>query len=72
MSRRNSCFPQRRRTQLLARFMTEIPVNYKTQPPFEFLLSASGNSLQSYELPRLNHAANLHKEITQLLDTSLD
>jgi len=47
-------------------------VNYKTQPPWEFLLSASSNSLQSYELSRLNHAANLRKEITQLLDTWLD
>jgi hypothetical protein len=52
--------------------MTEVPVNYKTQPPWEFLLSASSNSLQSYELSRLNHAANLRKEITQLLDTWLD
>src|SRR6202047_4412095 len=48
------------------------PLNYKTQPPWEFLLSASSNSLQSYELSRLNHAANLRKEITQLLDSWLD
>ena len=41
---------------------------YKTQPPWEFLLSASRNSLQSYELSRLNHAANLRKEIGALLD----
>ncbi len=41
---------------------------YKTQPPWEFLLSASRNSLQSYELSRLNHAANLRKEIAALLD----
>jgi hypothetical protein len=47
-------------------------LNYKTQPPWEFLLSASSNSLQSYELSRLNHAANLRKEIAQLLDTWLD
>ena len=47
-------------------------MNYKTQPPWEFLLSASSNSLQSYELSRLNHAANLRKEITQLLDSWLD
>ena len=47
-------------------------MNYKTQPNWEFLLSASSNSLQSYELSRLNHAANLRKEITQLLDTWLD
>ena len=47
-------------------------MNYKTQPPWEFLLSASSNSPQSYELSRLNHAANLRKEITQLLDSWLD
>jgi hypothetical protein len=47
-------------------------VNYKTEPPWEFLLSASRNSLYSYELSRLNHAANLRKEIAQLLDTWLD
>ena len=47
-------------------------MNYKTQPPWEFLLSASSNSLQSYELSRLNHAANPRKEIAQLLDTWLD
>ncbi|SRR6266571_2429087 len=47
----------------------EARVNhYKTQPPWEFLLSASRNSLQSYELSRLNHAANLRKEIGALLD----
>jgi hypothetical protein len=45
---------------------------YKTQPPWEFLLSASRNSLQSYELSRLSHAANLRKEITQLLDSWLE
>src|SRR5690348_12680723 len=39
-----------------------------TQPPWEFLLSASRNSLQSYELSRLSHAANLRKEIGALLD----
>ena len=47
-------------------------MNYKTQPPWEFLLSASSSSLQSYELSRLNHAANLRKEITQLLDSWLE
>ena len=47
-------------------------MNYKTQPPWEFLLSASRNSLQSYELSRLSHAANLRKEITQLLDSWLE
>jgi hypothetical protein len=44
----------------------------KTEPPWEFLLSASKTSLQSYELSRLSHAANLRKEIGQLLDSWLD
>ena len=42
--------------------------HYKTEPPWKFLLSASRNSLQSYELSRLSHAANLRKEIGALLD----
>jgi hypothetical protein len=37
-------------------------------PPWEFLLSASRNSLQSYELSRLGHAANLRKEMAPMLD----
>ena len=41
---------------------------HKTQPPWEFLLSASRHSLQSFELSRLSHAANLRKEIGALLD----
>jgi len=45
---------------------------YNTQPPWEFLLSASRNSLQSYELTRLSHAANLRKEISALLDQWLE
>jgi hypothetical protein len=40
----------------------------RTQPPWEFLISASRNSLQSYELSRLSHASNLRKEIAALLD----
>ena len=43
-----------------------------TQPPWEFLLSASRNSLQSFELSRLAHAANLRKEITALIDQWID
>jgi hypothetical protein len=51
----------------------EISVTrYKTQPPWEFLLSASRATLQSYELTRLSHAANLRKEIAVLLDQWLD
>jgi hypothetical protein len=45
---------------------------HKTQPPWEFLLSASRNSLQSFELSRLGHAANLRKEIGALLDQWID
>ena len=41
---------------------------HKTQLPWEFLLSASRNSLQSFELSRLGHAANLRKEIAALLE----
>jgi hypothetical protein len=39
-----------------------------SQPPWEFLLSASRNSLQSFELSRLDHAANLRKEISALIE----
>ena len=42
--------------------------HYKTEPPWKFLLSASRNSLQSYELSRLSHAANLRKELVVLLE----
>jgi hypothetical protein len=44
----------------------------RTQPPWEFLLTASRNTLQSYELSRLSHAANLRKEIASLLDQWMD
>jgi hypothetical protein len=40
----------------------------KIPPPWEFLLSASRNSQQSYGLPRLSHASNLRKEISALID----
>lgn len=43
-------------------------VTRPSQPPWEFLLSASRNSLQSFELSRLAHAANLRKEIAAMLD----
>jgi hypothetical protein len=43
-----------------------------TQPPWEFLLSASRSSLQSFELSRLAHAANLRKEIVALMDQWID
>ena len=44
----------------------------RTQPPWEFLLTTSRNTLQSYERSRLSHAANLRKEISSLLDQWLD
>ncbi|MGB2632841.1 MAG: hypothetical protein WAM58_02785 [Candidatus Acidiferrum sp.] len=45
---------------------------FRPQAPWEFLLSASRTTLQSYELSRLAHAANLRKEITELLDQWLE
>jgi hypothetical protein len=42
--------------------------SFRISPPWEFLLSASRNSLQSYELSRLSHASNLRKEISALID----
>ena len=45
---------------------------FHTQAPWEFLLSASSNILQSYEISRVGHAANLRKEIAALLDPWLD
>ena len=51
----------------------EVPVNsYRTQPPWEFLLTATRNTLHSYELSRLAHASNLRKEISSLLDQWMD
>jgi hypothetical protein len=44
----------------------------RTQAPWEFLLSASRNTLQSYELSRLAHASNLRKEINDLFDQWLE
>jgi hypothetical protein len=37
-------------------------------PPWDFLHEASNPSLESFELSRLNHAANLRKEIVALLE----
>jgi hypothetical protein len=37
-------------------------------PPLDYLQAASRASLQSYELTRLNHAANLRQEIAVLID----
>jgi hypothetical protein len=40
----------------------------KIVPPLEYLRQASPASLQSFELSRLNHAANLRREIAVLID----
>ena len=37
-------------------------------PPLDYLQTASRGSLQSFELARLNHAANLRREIAALID----
>jgi hypothetical protein len=37
-------------------------------PPVDYLQAASRASLQSFELTRLNHAANLRQEISALID----
>ena len=37
-------------------------------PPMDYLRAASRASLQSFELARLNHAANLRREIAALID----
>ncbi len=40
----------------------------RVTPPWDFLHEASSPSLESFELSRLNHAANLRKEIAALLE----
>jgi hypothetical protein len=42
------------------------------KPPWSYLRQASESSLRSFELSRLNHAANLRKEIVALLDQWLE
>ena len=44
-----------------------MPISRFT-PPLEYLQAASQASLQSFELTRLNHAANLRQEIAALID----
>jgi hypothetical protein len=41
-------------------------------PPINYLHNASRSSLQSFELARLNHAANLRREIAALIDQWLE
>ena len=45
---------------------------YKQEVNWEFLLGSSKSTLQAYEQSRLNFAANLRKEIAQLLDVWVD
>jgi len=40
----------------------------RSEPPWDFLFSASPTSLQNFELSRLNLSANLRREIVELLD----
>jgi hypothetical protein len=40
--------------------------------PYQFLLKASVSTLESFELSRLNHAANLKKQIEDLIEQYLD
>ena len=40
----------------------------RVTPPWNYLHEASDTSLESFELSRLNHAANLRKEIAALLE----
>ena len=40
----------------------------RVTPPWDYLHEASSPSLESFELSRLNHAANLRKEIAALLE----
>jgi hypothetical protein len=40
----------------------------RVAPPLDYLQAASRASLQSFELTRLNHAANLRQEIAALID----
>ncbi|MGD0841260.1 MAG: hypothetical protein ABSA32_08905 [Candidatus Acidiferrales bacterium] len=44
----------------------------RLDPPWDYLRRASTASLQSFELSRLNHAANLRHEIATLLDQWLE
>jgi hypothetical protein len=41
---------------------------HRVTPPWHYLHEASDTSLESFELSRLNHAANLRKEIAALLE----
>jgi hypothetical protein len=42
------------------------------EPPWEYLRTASMNTLQTFELSRLNHAANIRKEMFVMVDQWLE
>ncbi|PYU34999.1 MAG: hypothetical protein DMG31_04845 [Acidobacteria bacterium] len=42
--------------------------SHRITAPWDYLHQASNPSLESFELSRLNHAANLRKEISALLE----
>ena len=42
------------------------------RPPFEYLVASSKNSLEAFELARLNHASNLRKALRQIVDEWVD
>jgi hypothetical protein len=42
--------------------------SHRITPPWHYLHEASNPSLESFELSRLNHAANIRKEIAALLE----
>lgn len=46
--------------------------NRPSDPASDYLHTASNSSLESYELSRLNHAANLRREIAALIDQWID
>lgn len=42
--------------------------SHRITPPWHYLHEASNPSLESFELSRLNHAANIRKEIAALIE----
>jgi hypothetical protein len=52
--------------------MPTLMPNRRSDAPLDYLQTASNASLESYELSRLNHAANLRREIAALIDQWID
>src|SRR5580658_6154699 len=50
------------------KFQVEYPSMSDTQPPLEFFLTSSATGLESFELSRMNRAANLRKELRQVME----